>query len=297
MNFFIANAATLRCVSQSTPAWARAATASRSSARAAPPSTTTSPESAGSASSSASRERSCSTSSSPDSPASVAVSWSRVLCNSRRRWSTCRAAARSLTFAAAKRRGQLLLRRSVLRLNLERGRARRDARGHEAGNLDLGRGVRDRRPGLARRQRYPLVADDQFDIGGRDEFDCRRDQSEPAFGPVDRHGGLLDLPEQVVGDSDSRQLLRNLVPLALRRIYFREPGGQPLRLDAAGQLVDHAPGCVGALRCSDQKPVGLLHDAVGLDRDLMRRRLRFVGVAGFVFQRCDSRCARLVLGA
>ena len=118
-------------------------------------------------------------------------------------------------------RGQLLVRRSVLRLNLERGRAGRDASGHQAGNLNLGRGVRDGRPGLARRQRYPLVTDDQIDIGGGDEFDCRRDQSEPAFGPVDRRGGLLDLPEQIVRESDSRQLLRDLIPFALRGLDFR----------------------------------------------------------------------------
>ena len=42
------------------------------------------------------------------------------------------------------RGSQLLLRRSVLRLNVERGHARRDAGGHDAGNLDLGRGIRRR---------------------------------------------------------------------------------------------------------------------------------------------------------
>ena len=78
-------AATRRCVSQSAPALTRAASASSSSARAAVASIATSSASAGRARNSASRERSCSTSSSPHSPTRVAVSWSRLLCSSRRR--------------------------------------------------------------------------------------------------------------------------------------------------------------------------------------------------------------------
>ncbi len=52
---------------------------------------------------------------------------------------------------------------------------------------------------------------------------------------------------------------------------FVSLGRQPLRLVAAGQLVDHAPRGVGALLGGGQKLIGLLDDGIGLDSDVARR--------------------------
>ena len=99
---------------------------------------------------------------------------------------------------------QILLRRSVFRLNVECGRARSEPRGQDAGNLDLGGAARGGRPALAGGQRHPLVTDDEFDVGGRDEFDRRRHQRELALGPFDGCGGSLDLLEKIVGQRNCR---------------------------------------------------------------------------------------------
>ena len=105
------------------------------------------------------------------------------------------------------------------------------------------------------------------------------------------------LPEQVVGHSDCRQLRRDAVAVAQRGIDFREPGRQPLRLVAAGQLVDHAPSCLDSIHGCGQKLIGLLDDGIGLHGDVARRRVRLRGLAGFGFQGRDCGCARIGFGA
>ena len=171
-----------------------------------------------------------------------------------------RATAGSVHLCRRQRSGQLLLRCSVMRLNVERGCTRSDSRGHDAGNLDFRRGIRDGRPALTGWQRHPLVANDEFDVSGRDEFDCRRDQRELALGPIDGCGGLVDLPRQVVGRVDRGQLramssrsLNAASILAAAPPIAGSPRGGPIRRRCAELTRRAARQRQGLVACSTRR--------------------------------------------